>query len=137
MKMNQPSSRFSPWLVRSVSVHVYYIRNWSLDVLVNHYFPAGELYRRNIVVALVGRSVANHAAAEVLRMHQFASQNFDANISVNTTLTILRALKEVMTLPFRVDVGLLVSKVTVRVGPRHRPPARCKHSHVFAGCTVH
>jgi hypothetical protein len=46
-------------------------------------------------------------------MHQFARENFNAGISVETTLDILRALKEVMTLPFRVDVGLLVSQLAV------------------------
>lgn len=99
----------------------------------------GELYRRNIVVALVGRSVANHAAAEVLRMHQFASQNFDDNISVGTTLSILRALKEVMTLPFRVDVGLLVSKVTVSAGsPTRQVPRFAKIApHHTRCCRTH
>ena len=74
---------------------------------------AGELYRRNIIVSVAGRSLANQTAPDVLRLHHFAAGHVDPCITVHTTVALLKALKVVVSQPFRVDVGLLLVELKV------------------------
>eukprot|EP01138_Halocafeteria_seosinensis_P001216 gb/GECG01001245.1/.p1 GENE.gb/GECG01001245.1/~~gb/GECG01001245.1/.p1 ORF type:complete len:510 (+),score=51.42 gb/GECG01001245.1/:1-1530(+) len=86
----------------------------------------GELYRRNIVVNVCGRPTANLGIAELQRLHAFAANHFDRNISLDTTWQILRAVHEISMQPFRVDAGLLVTKLKDIFGDESRS---CEDKH--------
>ena len=77
----------------------------------------GEMYRRNVITTVCGRSVWNKSVAELLRMHEFAAHHFDEKISVFTSRAILTALMDVPMQPFRFDLGLAVNRVHAELAP--------------------
>jgi len=90
-----------------------YFKDWSeREALAEAMLPLiGKLYReRGIITSLYGRSLVRKSAVEILRIHRFARQILNNELSVRETAPVLQAMCELDLAPARVDIG----KLTVR-----------------------
>ena len=68
----------------------------------------GHLYRtRNIVTAVYGRSLVNISTIEILKVHRFARQILDTELTVVDTLPIIEAMSKMDLAAGRIDIGKL------------------------------
>ena len=67
----------------------------------------GQLYRRNVISTLYGRSIINCSVIEILKTHKFVRQIEDDELSVRETLPVLQILAGMDLSASRVDIGKL------------------------------
>ena len=71
----------------------------------------GALYRNcGVVTTIYGRSLVHGSAIDILKAHRFARQIITDELSVFSSLPILRALGELDLAPTRIDIGKLATR---------------------------
>ena len=71
----------------------------------------GTLYRKSgVVTTIYGRSLVHCSAIDILKAHRFARQIIKDELSVLSSLPILRALSQLDLAPARIDIGKLTTR---------------------------
>lgn len=65
------------------------------------------LYRKNILINIFGRSLANRTSVDILKEHKFARQVLNRELSVIETFPVLEAISKMELSPARIDLGKL------------------------------
>jgi glyceraldehyde 3-phosphate dehydrogenase len=101
-----------------------YFTDWSeREALAEAMLPLiGKLYReRGIITSVYGRSLVRKSAVEILRIHRFARQILNNELSVRETHPVLQAMCELDLAPARVDIGKLTVRYQAQVAGSEMP----------------
>jgi len=101
-----------------------YFKDWSeREALAEEMLPLiGKLYREHgIITTVYGRSLVRKSAVEILRVHRFARQILDNELSVRETCPVLRAMCELDLAPANVDIGKLTVRYQAQVAGNEIP----------------
>lgn len=94
----------------SVEQHNIYLSEWeSRQEVAEAMVPIiGRLYRTNgVVLKIYGRTLINASPISLLKIHRYARQFEDLELSIHDSFKILIALQNMKLGPVRIDIGLL------------------------------
>ena len=87
-----------------------YLNDWKIqEECAEKMLPlVGKLYReRNIVLSVYGRSLVHASTVELLKIHRFARQIIESELSITKTLPIVESIARLDLAPARIDIGKL------------------------------
>jgi len=90
-----------------------YFKDWSeREAIGESMLPLiGKLYRdHGVITSVYGKSLVHKSVVDILRIHRFARQILENELSVRNSAPILKAMEKLDLAPGRIDIG----KLTVR-----------------------
>jgi glyceraldehyde 3-phosphate dehydrogenase len=86
-----------------------YLKDWQLrsELSDKMMLIINTLYRKNIIITVFGRSLANRTSVDILKEHKFARQVLDRELSVKETFPVLEEISKFDLSPARIDLGKL------------------------------
>lgn len=93
----------------NVNKSIMYFDDWKerVELADKELLLVGNLYRKNIIVMMYGRSLANKTSMDILKDHKFARQVLERELSVKETYPVLEAISKMDISPCRIDIGKL------------------------------